>query len=986
MIKKNTFINKNNKKKIHGRLALLLLTAAMLVIPAQVRADDGEDYILGRPMTEEEIAEQQEQEPEELTEFPELDITLPESDSVSANTSSLPSSYDARTDSLMTSVKNQLPYGTCWAFSAISSAETSLINNGVSVNGTTATASNLDLSELQLLYFFYHSVTDCLGGTAGDSTTALTSDYLNQGGNGIFTTFALASWVGVTTESKADYDDASVSLALSDSLARDADVAHMQDAYWFSLTDVGTVKQMVADYGNVSIAFYWSDSNYNYSTGGYYQSTYSSTNHAVNIVGWDDDYSKENFNTSPSSDGAWLVKNNWGSDWGDEGYFWISYEELSLTGTNAFGFVYEFESSDNYDYNYQYDGSYGYHRYAVTSGSSVANVFTVSGSSYEKLRAVSLACYSTDVTYSLQIYKNPDSGDPESGTAQLDTPQTGTISYTGYVTIPLEQTDVVFAKGDTFSVVFTLKSSDGAAVQVFMDESYTNGNWVTFVNDTEIGQSYAEQSGSWTDLGMNSKGKSLGTDGQTIRIKAFTDSTSAVPVTKVTLNKTSLSLTVGKTSTLKATHTPTRTTDSETVTWSSSDTSVATVSSAGKVTAKGVGTAKITAKIGSKKATCTVTVSLAAPTLKKAAATGYKKIKVTWKSVTGASGYRIYRKTSGGSWSRVATVSGKSTVSYTDTVPSDSKKYIYTVKAYTKSSGSTVWSSYDKTGVSAKAVPTTPTLTKIAVSTNGVRITWEKSPPSGYRIYRNTGSGSWTRVKTITDKSTVTWLDTSLTAGKTYTYTVKAYFASGSKRTYSSYDKTGLTATVTPKKVTLTDVTAAKKGNTITWKAVNCDGYRIYRKTSGGKWTKIAAVKGKSTTSYTDATAASGKTYSYKVKAYYTFGNKTSCGTCASSMTVTSWSLATPALKTAKAAGTKKIKLTWKSVSGASGYRIYRKTSGGSYSRVATVSGKSTVSYTDTVPSSKKTYTYTVKAYYKRGTTTVWSSCDKTGLSAQAGS
>ncbi|MCD8330593.1 MAG: Ig-like domain-containing protein, partial [Lachnospiraceae bacterium] len=700
----------------------------------------------------------------------------------------------------------------------------------------------------------------------------------------------------------------------------------MQNAYWFSLTDISTVKQMVADYGNVSIAFYWSESCYNYSTGGYYQSSETSTNHAVNIVGWDDNYSKGNFNTTPATDGAWLIKNNWGSDWGDEGYFWISYEDLSLTGTNAFGFVYEFEAADNYDYNYQYDGSYGYHRYSVASGSAVANVFTVSGSSYEKLRAVSLACYSTDITYSLQIYRNPDADDPESGTAMLDTPQTGTISYTGYVTIPLEQTDVVFAKGDTFSVVFTLKSSDGAAVQVFMDESYTNGGWIKFVNDTETGQSFVEKSGSWKDLGATSSGVSLGKDGQTIRIKAFTDSTSAVPVKKVTLSKTSLSLTVGKTSTLKAAHTPARTTDSETVTWSSSDTSVATVSSAGKVTAKGVGTAKITAKIGSKKATCTVTVSLAAPTLKTAVATGYKTIKVTWKSVTGASGYRIYRKTSGGSWSKVATVSGKSTVSYTDTVPSGSTTYLYTVKAYTKSNGSTVWSSYDKTGLSAKAVPETPALSKISVSTSGVRITWEAVTADGYRIYRKTGSGSWTRVKIITDSSTVTWLDTSVTAGKTYNYTVKAYFASGSKSSIGSCEKPGLSATVTPKKVTLTGISADKEGNTVTWKAVSADGYRIYRKTSGGKWTRIATVKGKSTTSYTDTTAASGKTYSYTVKAYYTFGNKTSCGSFDSDgVTVTSYSLATPTLKTAKSAGTKKIKVTWKSVTGASGYRIYRK-------------------------------------------------------------
>ncbi|MCD8330591.1 MAG: hypothetical protein LUC27_07960, partial [Lachnospiraceae bacterium] len=91
-----------------GRLALLLLAAAVLLLPVQIRADDGEqDYILGRPMTEEEIEEQQEQEPEELTEFPELDITLPEKQNVYNTKYSLTYNNKARTDSMMTDVKNQ---------------------------------------------------------------------------------------------------------------------------------------------------------------------------------------------------------------------------------------------------------------------------------------------------------------------------------------------------------------------------------------------------------------------------------------------------------------------------------------------------------------------------------------------------------------------------------------------------------------------------------------------------------------------------------------------------------------------------------------------------------------------------------------------------------------------------------------------------------------------------------------------------------------
>lgn len=281
--------------------------------------------------------------------------------------------------------------------------------------------------------------------------------------------------------------------------------------------------------------------------------------------------------------------------------------------------------------------------------------------------------------------------------------------------------------------------------------------------------------------------------------------------------------------------------------------------------------------------------------------------------------------------------------------------------------------------------PDAPVLTKIAVSTNGVRITWENvENADAYRVYRNSSGGSWTRIKTVTDSSTTTWLDTTAVAGETYTYTVKAV-KNASTTLVSSYDKTGLSITVAPKKVTLVGATTSCEGNEVTWKAVNAYGYRIYRKTSGGKWAKIATLKGKSTTSYTDATAVSGETYFYTVRAYYKTGSSVGLGEYdKTGVSVTTWSLAAPVLKKATAVGYKTIKLSWKAVEEATGYRVYRKVSGGKWSRVMTLKNSSKVTYKDTVPDDTETYIYTVKAYYKRGSTTIWSSYDRTGVSAQA--
>lgn len=528
--------------------------------------------------------------------------------SLAGTSSGLPSSYDSRNYGYVTLPKMQTD-NTCWAYSAVAAAETDLIVDQTLLNGVVAAAENTDLSESQLAYFFYHMPLDDMGNTAGDATTPL-GDYREVGGNHIFTTFALANWYGIADEADvtdADWD--SDSLQLADY----ADDVHMQKAYWINLaTDVSNVKEMIRQYGSVAISMYYDEGRYyNKTTHAYYNNAYSSVNHAVQIIGWDDSYSRYNFSKTPSADGAWLAKNSYGESFGDGGYFWISYEDKALNKDTAKAFVFDFERADNYDYIYQYDGSAGAYMdtsandtgYRVASGNSIANVFTVPADAetgYQKLRAVSFALYDVGVDYSVQIYRNPtDQKDPQSGTPLLSQPKTGKTTFVGYYTVSLDD-ELLLSAGDTFSVVVTLSKSESGNISYFVDKTYTNGNWISFTNATQSGQSFACQNGAWVDLAET---------GATARIKAFTEDY-RVMVESLELSGSTETLWKGETTQLEAAILP-ENAGVRTVDWSSSDASVAAVDETGLVTAKKAGTAVITAsaKDGSNlSAECRITV------------------------------------------------------------------------------------------------------------------------------------------------------------------------------------------------------------------------------------------------------------------------------------------------------------------------------------------------------------------------------------------
>ena len=502
----------------------------------------------------------------------------------------------------ITSIKNQNPYGTCWAHAAMASAEADLWKKGLA-------DSTIDLSEWQLAYFFYHTVEDPLGGTAGDSVTVVGDTYLDRGGNQQLATYRLATWQGVTQEADAPYSTVynDSTKTLDDALAYGKDAYHLENAYWVSMKDRDIVKQLIMEYGACA-ASYCHDKKYYNSTDQWYRSeplaeynpTETNTNHAITIVGWDDNYSKDNFGTyKPSSNGAWLCKNSWGSNWSKDGLFYISYEDVPNLNGNAY--FYDYGTGDNYDYNYQYDGGV-YNGWYPYYASNAANVYTAN--SAETLKAVGF--YTEDVQYTctIKIYKNC-TGNPVSGT--LVSTQTATEPYAGFHTVVLD-TPVDLNAGDTYSVVVSQTTVNGSSL-VLVDKSFS-WTWLASVSSTKTGQSFISSSGSsWTDVSAS---------GYNCRIKAYTDKRDTttpadVKVSRITLSaSTGLALTKGQTQKLTATVAPANATN-KAVTWKTSDKNVATVSENGLVTAKSAGTAIITctAKDGSNvKATCKVTVTV----------------------------------------------------------------------------------------------------------------------------------------------------------------------------------------------------------------------------------------------------------------------------------------------------------------------------------------------------------------------------------------
>ena len=490
-----------------------------------------------------------------------------------AKAATYPAAY--RTENLP-AVRDQGIYGVCWSFSTISLIETNLIKKNLA-------SSDIDLSELHLVNYTYNCVNDPLGGLEGDVNKFDTShgSVMQYGGNVEMAANSLLDWEGAVNEDVVpytiDYIRQVENEQLDDSLAYGKDVAHVQNFYRVNITSRDDVKKAVMDYGAVSISYFsdqssdWSTDNYNSSTAAYYCPNAYTSNHAVTIVGWDDDYSADNFATTPDGNGAWIVRNSWGSYYGKEGYFYLSYYDKSIY---TVGYALEAELSNNYDNNYQYDGAmlYGYMGYGGSN--KYANIFEAKANQdgSENIKAVSfMTGRSTNLNYTVSIYTNlTDETNPESGT--LAAQKSGITTYDGTYTVNLDS-PVEINEGNKFSVVVEVRNASGKTSYLAYERSMQSGKvgyWCTA--SAKENQSFvANPYGYWEDFG---KARSCN-----FIIKAFTDNETQTPVVEVesvSLNKSEMTLTEGESETLAATVTP-ENAENKSIIWSSNNEAVATV-------------------------------------------------------------------------------------------------------------------------------------------------------------------------------------------------------------------------------------------------------------------------------------------------------------------------------------------------------------------------------------------------------------------------
>jgi len=384
--------------------------------------------------------------------------------------------------------RNQYSYGTCWAHAATACAEMDLVtNHGV--------GKDIDLSELQLTWFAYHTGNE-LPGLDGDNIMSGTKHYLDAGGNIVYSMHTMAQWKTFTYEQNLPYTyvTSNKSYIVPSNYNNYHDGAQLRNVRYLNIkTDRNSVKQAIMEQGSVYISYYYESKYYNTATNMYCFNGNHITNHDIVIVGWND------------SKGAWLARNSWDETTSGNGseytYFWLSYDDTGIANT---AYSLDFKPYCSTDNLYQYDGvvTHEGRKYKAAANIYTANSSMPLGS--ERLDSVMIPfTMSENVNYKIEVYTNTNPSDPTKGYLNSSSTTTGWTTSKGIYTIDLKK-PVYLSPGEKFSIVVTALNGPvyfniEKSKNITYNENNEEVSWFNTTAHADKGESFYTSGSGWKD-------------------------------------------------------------------------------------------------------------------------------------------------------------------------------------------------------------------------------------------------------------------------------------------------------------------------------------------------------------------------------------------------------------------------------------------------------------------------------------------------------
>lgn len=406
-------------------------------------------------------------------------------------------------------VKNQGVTNACWTFASLSSLETNL-----ALTGTDKTKV-YDFSERHMDYATSQSFLD------GASNEKGFNRKVKDGGNWGFVVSYLTNGTGAIKESDMPFENNQNDIEISKIQDKEI-ISQVYDTKSFPSYETTqiteTVKQQMKDhiknYGSIYAHMHGANilsEYYNTETGAVYCDNKENCpmDHAISIIGWDDDYAIENFNPNhrPKNKGAWIIKNSWGDTVGKQGFMYVSYEDINIYA--YMNGIIKASSSIDYENIYQYD-DFGSSQClnASTSKIYLGNLFEKKNSGKEYLTQVA---FDTPEKCTCKVYVNTTNASKAKSdltSVKLKEGDSKTIEA-GYHT--LEFAEPVEITGDDFVVVIEIQG--------------TEENRVSFYTEAKVSESVDEDLKKITtyDNVKVESGKCFYTDAQSFESNVWQD-------------------------------------------------------------------------------------------------------------------------------------------------------------------------------------------------------------------------------------------------------------------------------------------------------------------------------------------------------------------------------------------------------------------------------------------------------------------------------